>query len=95
MGELTAIAFDKTGTLTEGKPKLTEIIPFGNTTSEELLLIAGAVEKLSDHPLAAAVVKGVQEKLRVSQLEEAKNLQSVTGRDVKAEWKGEEVFIDC
>lgn len=93
LGELTALAFDKTGTLTEGKPKLSEVVPYGNTTDEELLLAATAVEKLSDHPLAAAVVKGADEKLGEKQIEEAKDLQSITGRGVKANWKGEEVFI--
>ncbi|MCH1638860.1 heavy metal translocating P-type ATPase [Paenibacillus barengoltzii] len=96
LGELTALAFDKTGTLTEGKPKLTEVIPYGNIDPEELLLTAAAVEKLSDHPLAMAVVRGVQEKLGESKVQgvaEAANLQSVTGKGVKAEWKGETVFI--
>ncbi|GGH20493.1 heavy metal translocating P-type ATPase [Paenibacillus segetis] len=93
LGGLTALAFDKTGTLTEGKPKLTEVIPYGNTDSKELLLVAAAVEKLSDHPLAVAVVKGAQERLGSVETEGAGRLESVTGRGVKAEWKGEEVVI--
>lgn len=93
LGELTALAFDKTGTLTEGKPKLTVVAPHGSVTEKELLTVATAVEKLSDHPLAAAVVRGAQERLGDKPVEEAKNLQSVTGRGVKADYKGEEVFI--
>lgn len=96
LGELTALAFDKTGTLTEGKPKLTIVAPHGSVKAEELLTVATAVEKLSDHPLAAAVVKGAKERLSdntINTIEEAKNLQSVTGRGVKAEYRGEEVFI--
>lgn len=93
LGELTALAFDKTGTLTEGKPKLTVVTPHGTVTEEELLTAATAVEKLSDHPLAAAVVKGAKERLGDKLIEEAGNLQSVTGRGVKAEFGGEEVFI--
>ncbi|UZH54153.1 heavy metal translocating P-type ATPase [Salinimicrobium tongyeongense] len=93
LGELTALAFDKTGTLTEGKPKLTVVAPHGGVSEEELLIVAIAVEKLSDHPLAAAVVKGGKERLSGISIEEAKNLQSVTGRGVKAEFRGEEVFI--
>jgi len=93
LGVLKALAFDKTGTLTEGKPKLTEVIPYGNTDTKELLLAAAAVEKLSDHPLAVAVVKGAQERLGTTEIEEAGRLESVTGRGVKAEWQGEEVVI--
>lgn len=93
LGGLRALAFDKTGTLTEGKPKLTEVIPYGNTDSKELLMAAAAVEKLSDHPLAVAVVKGAQERLGVVEIEEAGQLESVTGRGVKAQWQGEKVVI--
>lgn len=56
--ELTTDAFDKTGTLSKGDPTLTEVVPFGNTITEKLLTVAVAVEKLSDHPIAAAVVAG-------------------------------------
>ena len=93
LGELTALAFDKTGTLTEGKPKLTVVAPHGSVSEEELLTVATAVEKLSDHPLAAAVVRGAKERLGDKPIEEAKNLQSVTGRGVKAQYEEEEVFI--
>ncbi|WP_407272907.1 heavy metal translocating P-type ATPase [Radiobacillus sp. PE A8.2] len=93
LGDLTALAFDKTGTLTEGKPKLTEVLPYGNTTSDELLASAFAVEKLSDHPLARAVVAGAEERLGNKKIEEADTLKSVTGRGIKANWMGEEVFI--
>ncbi|MBY3621057.1 heavy metal translocating P-type ATPase [Acinetobacter sp. CUI P1] len=93
LGGLTALAFDKTGTLTEGKPKLTEVIPYGDRDPKDLLMTAAAVEKLSDHPLAVAVVNGVHERLGTMDIEEASGLESVTGRGVKAEWKGAEVFI--
>ena len=58
LGGISAIAFDKTGTLTEGRPTLTHAIPFGTITKTHLLKIAIAVEALSDHPLAAAIVEG-------------------------------------
>lgn len=93
LGGLRALAFDKTGTLTEGKPKLSEVIPYGNTDSKELLQAAAAVEKLSDHPLAVAVVKGAQERLGKVEILEAGRLESVTGRGVKAAWQEEEVVI--
>ncbi|WP_138485421.1 heavy metal translocating P-type ATPase [Dyadobacter bucti] len=93
LGELNAIAFDKTGTLTEGKPKLTNVIPLNNISEEELLKIAIGVEKLSDHPLAAAIVKGAEEKIKGIQADQARNVQAVTGRGVKAEVNGKQVWI--
>ncbi len=57
---LKAIAFDKTGTLTQGKPVVTDVIPFNNHTQEELLSRAAALEIRSNHPLAAAIVQYVK-----------------------------------
>jgi Cd2+/Zn2+-exporting ATPase len=84
LGGLTAIAFDKTGTLTEGKPQLTGIVALAKLSEDEVLEIAIAVEKLSDHPLAAAIVKGGLERLKQKDIPSAKNLQAVTGHGVKA-----------
>jgi len=84
LGGLTAIAFDKTGTLTEGKPQLTGVVALAGLSEDEVLEIAIAVEKLSDHPLAAAIVKGGLEKLKQKDILSAKNLQAVTGHGVKA-----------
>jgi len=92
LGSLTAIAFDKTGTLTEGKPKLTGIYPLNNLSEEQVLPIVIAVEKLSDHPLAAAVVKGATEKLG-KEVEPASHLEAIAGRGVKADYKGSTVRI--
>lgn len=92
LGSLTAIAFDKTGTLTEGKPKLTGVYPLNGISEEELLSIIIAVEKLSDHPLAAAIVKGGIEKLG-KDVEHATNVQSITGRGVKADYRNSIIYI--
>jgi Cd2+/Zn2+-exporting ATPase len=93
LGALNAIAFDKTGTLTEGKPQLTNVIPLNKISEEELLVIAVAVEKLSDHPLAEAIVKGAMEKLKNQTIPEARNVKGITGRGVQAEVDGKKVFI--
>ncbi|GAA4910299.1 heavy metal translocating P-type ATPase [Mucilaginibacter defluvii] len=94
LGELNAIAFDKTGTLTEGKPKLTKVVPLNNTTEEDLLEVVIAVEKLSDHPLAEAIVKGGMEKLKKGhQIPEAKNVKGIVGRGVQAEIGSKKVQI--
>jgi Cd2+/Zn2+-exporting ATPase len=93
LGSLVAIAFDKTGTLTEGKPQLTNALPFDKITEEELLTLAVAVEKLSDHPLAEAIVKGAMEKLKNAKIPEAHNVKGITGRGVQAEVGGKKVLI--
>jgi len=93
LGGLKAIAFDKTGTLTEGRPTLTHAIPFGDTTKSHLLKIAVAVEALSDHPLAAAIVDGGKKELGDIDIPSAENLQSLTARGIKANWEGTLVHI--
>ena len=94
LGTLTAIAFDKTGTLTEGKPKLTDVIAAEGSTLEELLNVAVAVEKQSDHPLASAVVNGAVERLKDKAEELAiSDVESITGRGIKAQVAGDVVFI--
>jgi Cd2+/Zn2+-exporting ATPase len=92
LGSLTAIAFDKTGTLTEGKPKLTGVYPLNGISEEQLLEIAIAVEKLSDHPLAAAIVKGGMEKLK-KEISPASNVSAIQGRGVKADYNGSTIHI--
>jgi Cd2+/Zn2+-exporting ATPase len=93
LGSLNAIAFDKTGTLTEGKPQLTNVIPLNGTSEQDLLLIAIAVEKLSDHPLAEAIVNGGMAKLKEPSFPEASKVKGITGRGVQAEVGGKQVLI--
>ncbi len=93
LGTLGAIAFDKTGTLTEGKPRLTDVITFNDVAENELLKIAIAVERLSDHPLAAAVVRDGNEQMKNDSIPEAHDVQSITGRGVKANVDGQLVYI--
>ncbi|RYZ59623.1 MAG: heavy metal translocating P-type ATPase, partial [Chitinophagaceae bacterium] len=92
LGSLTAIAFDKTGTLTEGKPKLTGVYPLNGISEETLLEMVIAVEKLSDHPLAAAIVKGGTERLK-REVTTASNVAAIQGRGVKAEYNGSTIHI--
>lgn len=85
LGTLTAIAFDKTGTLTEGKPKLTKVISFDdNITQDELLKMAVAVEALSDHPIAKAIVRDGKEKLKGQEIPRAHDMEAILGKGIKA-----------
>lgn len=93
LGRLSAIAFDKTGTLTEGKPRLTDVVSSSGVTEEEVLRVAIAVEKQSDHPLAAAVVSGGKERLGADSTMQAQDVQSSTGRGVRATVDGQTVYI--
>ncbi|WP_031428515.1 heavy metal translocating P-type ATPase [Flavimarina sp. Hel_I_48] len=93
LGELTALAFDKTGTLTEGKPKLTQVVPLGDMQENELLKIAVAVEGLSDHPLAKAVVRDGKERLEGKEIPDASNLEAVLGKGIKASLSEDKIYI--
>lgn len=93
LGGLRAIAFDKTGTLTEGNPHLTDVLATSDASEEALLRVAMAVEKLSDHPLASAVVKGGQQRLKVQVDLTANNVEGIVGLGVKGTVDGETVYI--
>jgi len=93
LGVLTALAFDKTGTLTEGKPKLTNVIPWGDISEDDLLKRAVAVEALSDHPLATAIVRDGKERLSNATVPDAENLEAVLGKGIKASLAGSKVYI--
>lgn len=93
LGNVKAIAFDKTGTLTEGKPKLTVAIPYKKVDLQELLETTAAVEKLSDHPLAAAIVEGAVLQLGHDDFPSAKDLTAITARGVKASLNGDNIYI--
>ncbi|MDU2065399.1 MAG: heavy metal translocating P-type ATPase [Sporomusaceae bacterium] len=54
--KITDLILDKTGTITEGKPRVTDLIPYSNLTPQELLALAASAERNSEHPLAAAIV---------------------------------------
>ena len=93
LGGITAIAFDKTGTLTQGKPTLTDAIPFATTTREHLLTVAVSVEALSDHPLAASIVAGGRKELSTIEIPKAENLKALTARGIQATYNGSLVHI--
>ncbi len=93
LGVLHALAFDKTGTLTEGKPRVTDVVAAEGSSERELLRVAVAVEKLSDHPLAAAVVRDGTQRLPDTDIPVAGDLKSLTGRGLQAEVEGKPVYL--
>lgn len=93
LGSLNAMAFDKTGTLTEGRPRITDVIPLAGTQVPDLLAVAIAVESMSDHPLAAAIVRDGEEMIGSRGKYQARNLKNLVGRGVRAELDDQFVWI--
>ena len=60
--KIDTVVLDKTGTITQGKPVVTDIVTIDGITKEKLLQIAYSIEKLSEHPLADAIVENAKEK---------------------------------
>ncbi len=93
LGSLNAIAFDKTGTLTEGRPRITDVMTVRGTKEGDLLAVAVAVERLSDHPLAEAIARDGGARLRDTIIPAAIDLKSLTGKGVTAQLHGETIWI--
>ena len=93
LGMVTTIAFDKTGTLTEGKPRVTDIVVTEGVTERELLEVSVAVEALSDHPLAAAIVADGKTRLSESVTLVANAFENLAGRGVRADVGGQTAWI--
>ena len=89
--KIDTLVVDKTGTLTEGKPKLREVLPAGGWEATELLRLAASLEQASEHPLAAAIVRGAKEKGLV--LAAVNDFRSVTAGGVLGTVAGRTVMI--
>lgn len=83
LGKIKALAMDKTRTLTYGKPRVTDVIPFGENSREDLLACVGGIQTFSEHPFALAITDAaVAEKL---ELHAAENFEAFHGKGVKAD----------
>ena len=91
IGRLKAIAFDKTGTVTHGWPEVTDIVPLGGLSKEELLLRAAGAESRSAHPLAQAVMRAAQ--IQGAPLVVMDEVESLTGRGLRAVSSGKTLWI--
>lgn len=87
--KVTTMVFDKTGTLTRGRPEVTDIIP-ADITEETLISLAAAVEKNSQHPLGAAIVRRAEE--RHITIPPSEKFDTAGGRGVSATVLGENVL---
>ena len=91
MRKVDTLVIDKTGTLTEGKPRLVSVAAAAGSTEEEVLRLAAAVERASEHPLAAAILLGAEE--RKIRPEKAEEFRSVTGKGVTGTVGGRAVAL--
>ncbi|MEK7164327.1 MAG: copper-translocating P-type ATPase, partial [Patescibacteria group bacterium] len=85
------IIFDKTGTLTKGQPEVTDIVSASLTDEEEIMVIAASLEKLSEHPLAEAIVKYAEEESMP--LAEASEFRAIPGHGVAGVINGRQYFM--
>jgi P-type Cu+ transporter len=93
LGNVKFVALDKTGTITEGRPTVTDVVvnePL-RMNNEQLLRLAGSIEKASEHPLAAAIVDAAQAQHLT--LSEPQGFQSIGGRGVSATIDGRSVLL--
>ena len=91
MEKADTLVVDKTGTLTEGRPRLAGILAGGNIEESELLRLAASLERASEHPLAAAIANGAEQ--RGLQLGPAADFASQTGKGVTGRVDGRQVAI--
>lgn len=89
--KVDTLVVDKTGTLTEGRPKFTDVLTLEGVDDDELLELAAALEKGSEHPLAEAIVAGAEE--RSLTIADAKDFDAITGKGVRGTVNGRPVAL--
>jgi Cu+-exporting ATPase len=90
-GQLDTVMLDKTGTITTGKPQIVDVCPVEGLTIDELLAVSAAVEQLSSHPLAIAVIDKAEE--LGLELPPASELSVAPGGGIKAICQGRQVLV--
>jgi Cu+-exporting ATPase len=91
LGSVRTIVFDKTGTLTDGRPRVTDVLVTGDLTEPAVLALAAAVERSSEHPLGAAIVRAAEE--RGLSMRAADAFASFPGQGVEGTVDGQQVRI--
>jgi Cu+-exporting ATPase len=91
MKKVDTLVVDKTGTLTVGKPKLVEIVPAAGFEEKDIVFLSASLERGSEHPLAAAIVKGADEKgIAMTNVE---SFESITGKGVTGIVEGKKIWL--
>ncbi len=88
---LDTIVLDKTGTITRGEPSLMDIVPLNGWSRSEILRMAGAAEKNSEHPLGVAIAEAARREL--DRIEEPGDFQATPGKGVRAQIDGRTVLV--
>src|SRR5262249_15114318 len=88
---VTTVVLDKTGTVTEGKPTVTDVLPAGGLSENELLRLVAASERGSEHPLAAAIIRSAEE--RGLSVPRPERFNSVPGHGLEAVVEGRTVLV--
>lgn len=91
MEKVDTVLVDKTGTLTEGNPRVTDIIPLGDSDEETLLRLVASVEQQSEHPLGEAIVSEARD--RNLKLDQCTEFESTTGSGISGKTNGYELLI--
>jgi Cu+-exporting ATPase len=91
MEKVDTLVVDKTGTLTEGKPRVTSVVTAADLTEDDLLKLAASLERSSEHPLAAAVMRAAKDKNIAA--DEPSDFASVTGKGVTGKVGGRLVAL--
>lgn len=86
-GKMDIVVLDKTGTITKGRPEVTDLLPAQGVSERDLLSMAYALEKKSEHPLAYAILKKAGEYDRTNEIE-VKNFRALPGNGLSAELDG-------
>ncbi len=92
-GRLQAVAFDKTGTLTVGRTEVTEVLPLSDSSTDEVLGLAAAIEARSEHPLAAAVVRRAAVSPSNGRAYQVSEFEALVGRGVRARVDGRTYYL--
>ena len=88
-GKVQVVALDKTGTITSGEPRVTDLLPVEGVSEKELLILANALERRSEHPLAKAIV--IEAEAQQIETFEVEDFQALPGNGLTAKVNGTEL----